>query len=465
MKYMKNHIAVPKVLKKMNEIFSGAGYKSYLVGGAVRDILMGKNPHDYDVATNATPQQVMKIFKKVIPTGIAHGTVTVLIWNYKIEVTTFRTESDYTDGRHPDNISYAATIEEDLSRRDFTMNAIAVDLSDGKIVDPFEGRSAILNKTIATVGSAAERFEEDGLRPVRAIRFAAQLQFALDENTKAELFKKSTLDSSRKISIERFRDEFLKMLSAPKPSVALRLLEETGLMEIFLPEFLPCRGSIQADFRGYHEFDVMDHCFYACDGAAITDDLHVRLAALFHDIGKPVVRTVEKTDDGELYHFYKHEAASAKITHAALTRLKFSNATIEAVTHLVAEHMFHYDPLCNDAAVRRFMVRIGEKSLNDIYGVRLADMAGMHNVPPVYDSPAVQRLFELEKRVEDELKKQSALSIKDLAVNGRDLMEIGIKPGKDMGRILQELFETVLDDPAQNEKQTLLKIAKNIADD
>lgn len=461
MKSAKNHIAVPGILRKMNAIFSDAGFDAYLVGGAVRDIMMDKKPHDYDIATNAMPKDVMAIFRHTIPTGIAHGTVTVLIGGYKIEVTTFRTESGYTDGRHPDNISYAATIEEDLSRRDFTMNAIAVNLKDGKVLDPFNGCVAIQKKIIETVGNAAERFAEDGLRPVRAIRFAAQLGFDIEEKTLAKLSQKTTHDSSRKISIERFRDEFIKMLGTEKPSVALRLLEKTGLMKIFLPEFLPACGCIQKDLRGFHDFDVMEHILAACDYAP-KDNLHVRLAALFHDIGKPSVRTVEKTEIGELYHFYRHEEAGAKITHDVLTRLKFPNATVNAVTHLVQEHMFHYESNWGDAALRRFIVRIGKDALPDLYNVRLCDMAGMHGVAPVPNSPAVERLMELEKRVEKELDKQSALSIKDLAVNGHDLMSLGIPAGKHLGNILQQLLETVLDDPSQNERTTLLEIAKNI---
>lgn len=463
MKYKKNHIAIPSVLKKMSEIFSASGYNAYLVGGAVRDIFMGHEPHDYDIATNATPQQVMKIFRRTVPTGIAHGTVTVLLWDYKIEVTTFRTESDYSDGRHPDSINYAATIEEDLSRRDFTMNAIAVDLKDGSVVDPFNGQTAIAKKIIETVGSAKERFSEDGLRPVRAIRFAAQLGFTLEEKTYRELFEKETLDSTAKISVERFRDEFLKMLATEKPSTALRLLEETGIMKIFLPEMLDGRNCTQQDVRGFHQFDVMDHCYYACDGAAVTENLFVRLAALFHDIGKPASRTTEIIDGNEIIHFHGHENIGEKITQKVLTNLKFPNATVNAVSHLVKEHMFYYEPNWSDAAVRRFIVRVGENALEDLYAVRLADISGMHNVPPVPASPSVQSLLELKKRVESELKSQTALSLKDLAVNGRDLMTLGIPGGKQMGFILDKLFEAVLEDPKQNTKDTLLKIAQNLA--
>src|SRR5574344_1757434 len=286
-----NRIKIPAVLSDMSSIFSQNGFSAYLVGGAVRDMIMGKEPHDYDVATDATPQEVMKLFRRVIPTGIDHGTVTVHFSGFEIETTTFRTEAGYSDGRHPDSINYAATIEEDLARRDFTMNAIAASLEDGIITDPYGGQDDIKNKLIRTVGAAHERFMEDGLRPVRALRFASKLGFSIEKNTYSEIFKKEIQAKAASISIERFRDEFEKIMASPKPSVGLKLLEESGLLDIFIPEFKICRGCIQSDYRAFHKFDVLDHLFYACDGAP-ADKLNVRLAALFHDIGKPAAKKI-----------------------------------------------------------------------------------------------------------------------------------------------------------------------------
>src|SRR5574344_779561 len=240
-------IDVPEDLCKVNEIFSSHGHKAYLVGGAVRDTLLGKSMHDCDLATNATPEQVMSIFHHVIATGIAHGTVTIHIFGHEIETTTFRTEAAYSDGRHPDQVSYAATIEEDLSRRDFTMNAIAAELETGTLIDPFGGQKDIFQKNIRTVGNPLERFDEDGLRPVRAIRFAGQLGFTIDKQTLVSLSDKTVLETVKCISIERFRDEFSKMLLTEKPSISLRLLEKTGIMDLFIPEFKICRGCLQAD--------------------------------------------------------------------------------------------------------------------------------------------------------------------------------------------------------------------------
>ena len=457
-----NHIKIPDILKKMNEIFVQHGYKAYLVGGAVRDMLMEKEPHDWDVTTDATPEQVMSIFRKVIPTGIAHGTVTVHFMKNEIEVTTFRTESDYSDGRHPDKVEYTGNIEEDLSRRDFTINAIASYLGDGTITDPFHGRDDIKRKVIRTVGNPLERFSEDGLRPVRAVRFSAQLGFEIERETLKAISEPEILKKTSGISLERFRDELLKLMKAEKPSAGLKLMEESGILDIFIPEFKKCRGCIQGDFRGYHQFDVLDHLFYACDGAPASKQ-NVRLAALFHDIGKPDVKRVIPTPQGDQFTFYNHEAKSQQITKEILFRLKFSNAEIANICHLVVNHMFNYTQDWTDAAVRRFLAKIHEENLEDLYDLRLADIYGMNNAPVRgQDSRTIALLNELKDRISKETEKNSVLSLKQLAVNGKDLMKNGISAGKDLGFVLNQLLETVLEDPSQNEKEQLIKIALNI---
>ena len=457
-----NHIKIPDILKKMNKIFAQHGYKAYLVGGAVRDMLMGKEPHDWDVTTDATPEQVMSIFRKVIPTGIAHGTVTVHFMKNEIEVTTFRTESDYSDGRHPDKVEYTGNIEEDLSRRDFTINAIASYLGDGTITDPFHGRDDIKRKVIRTVGNPLERFSEDGLRPVRAVRFSAQLGFEIERETLKAISEPEILKKTSGISLERFRDELLKLMKAEKPSAGLKLMEESGILDIFIPEFKKCRGCIQGDFRGYHQFDVLDHLFYACDGAPASKQ-NVRLAALFHDIGKPDVKRVIPTPQGDQFTFYNHEAKSQQITKEILFRLKFSNAEIANICHLVVNHMFNYTQDWTDAAVRRFLAKIQAENLEDLYDLRLADIYGMNNAPVRgQDSRTIALLNELKDRISKETEKNSVLSLKQLAVNGKDLMKNGISAGKDLGFVLNQLLETVLEDPTQNEKEQLIKIALNI---
>ncbi|MCR5606148.1 MAG: HD domain-containing protein [Treponema sp.] len=458
---MFNHIHIPAVLQKMNAIFVQHGYEAYLVGGAVRDTLLGKKASDLDIATNATPEQVMTIFHKVIPTGIAHGTVTIHFMGEEIETTTFRTESDYSDGRHPDKVAYAATIEEDLSRRDFTMNAIAASLKDGAIVDPFNGQDDIKRKYIRTVGNPLERFSEDGLRPIRALRFASQLNFTIDDNTFKAIEDNSIRDKIKNISIERFRDEFVKILSSKKPSVGLALLEQTGIMDIFIPELKACRNCIQSDVRGFHEFDVANHLFYSCDGAP-REKLNVRLAALFHDVGKPDVKRIEKIDEGEIFTFYNHEGVSAEKTREILFRLKFPNSLIDNVVHLVKNHMFYYEPKWTDAAVRRFIMRIKAENIEDLFDLRLADVYGMHNTAVVANSETVANLNELSDRIKKIESEHTAISLKSLAVNGNDLIKIGIPAGKKIGFILNELLETVLDDPSENTKEKLLLIAENI---
>lgn len=453
-------LKIPSELKKMNEIFLRGGFEAYLVGGAVRDMLRGKPAADWDIATNASPEQVMRLFRRVIPTGIAHGTVTVHFMKHSVEVTTYRTESGYSDGRHPDEIHYASRIEDDLSRRDFTMNAVAVSLSTGAVVDPFGGKKDIAGRCIRTVGNPGDRFEEDGLRPVRAIRFAAQLGFKIAPETLAAI--PAAVRRTAGISVERFRDEFIKMMEAPIPSQALQLLEKTGILKVFIPELASCRNVEQADCRGFHQFDVLDHLYYACDGAP-RRNLTVRLAALFHDIGKPAVKRTEIRNGQQIYTFYNHEMESAVICDTILTRLRFPKAQIAAVCHLVRNHMFHYEPNWTDAAVRRFIVRVQPECIDDLFDLRIADVYGMTAVPPrLKDGPWSANLVELRDRINRELSRQSVLGLKDLAVNGKDLMNAGIPAGKTLGYILKKLLDAVLEDPSQNKREKLLEIACNM---
>ena len=444
---MRQKFPVPSLLKEISKYFTGAGFSVYLVGGAVRDFLLKKSASDWDIATNAPPEEVRRLFRRTIPTGIAHGTVTIIYKQRHIECTTFRTEADYTDGRHPSAVAYTATIEEDLSRRDFTMNAIAVSLPDGLIIDPFNGTADICASRIMTVGNPLDRFLEDGLRPMRAIRFAAQLAFNIDGRVSGAI--PQALHITEKISVERFREEFTKMLICPAPITGLRLMEETGLLRLFLPELAQCRGVEQG---GHHRFDVLDHSFLVCNACpAGKAYIHIRLAGLFHDIGKPSVQN--KTEEGG-YTFYRHEAVSEKITRGIMRRLKYANIEIEKTAHLVAQHMFHYTPSWTDAAVRRFIVRIGKNNIDDLFMLRKADVFGLAGT-----SAEPNFLVEFASRIDGILKEEGAYSLKDLAVDGKDLMAIGIPAGRELGLILSELLETVLDDPAENSRERLLPIA------
>ena len=448
-------IKIPEILKEFNSVFEKKGFKAYLVGGAVRDTIMKKSVHDWDITSDAKPEEVQKIFKKVIPTGIQHGTVTVLYKGNEIEVTTFRTEGTYSDGRHPDSVSFTGDLTEDLSRRDFTMNAIAASLKDGKIIDPFNGRKDIKKKIIRTVGNPKERFLEDGLRPVRAIRFSSKLNFCIEKNTYSAIFQDDILKKVSSVSLERFRDEFEKILSSKNPSIALKQMEESGILNIFIPELLICRGCIQNDGRGFHDFDVLDHLFYACDGAP-ADKMNVRLASLFHDIGKPQSKKIQ---NGKIT-FFNHDKISSEITRKILFRLKFPNSVIDNVCHLIENHMFFYESNWTDAAVRRFLVRAGYENLNDLFDLRLADVYGMHKKKvKITDSSLVNNLVELMDRIEKLRENNDALTIKDLKINGEKLKALGIPSGKDMGIILKSLMETVLDDPEENTEEKLSEIA------
>jgi tRNA nucleotidyltransferase/poly(A) polymerase len=469
-------VPVHPLLREIAALFSGKGKQLYLVGGAVRDLLRGRPAHDWDLATDARPEEVTAIFRNarppspVIPTGIKHGTVTV---HYRgkeglkgaagkggapyieLEITTFRTESDYRDGRRPEKIAFASSIEEDLSRRDFTMNAAAARLPGGELVDPSGGKADIQRRIIRCVGNPAERFAEDGLRPLRAIRFAAQLGFTVDKETLDAVAGAAGVTA--KVSAERIRDELDKILAAA-PSAAFRLMEETGLLRLILPELAACRGVEQ---KGYHRFDVLDHSLFACDYAAKEGwPREVLLAALFHDTGKPATAAGPYRGEGEKreWTFYQHEKVSSRLARGILARLRYPNAVIDTVCRLVEEHMFHYDESWGDAAVRRFVIRAGEENLENLYRLRRADAYAAEGV-----EPGAGFLLPLAERVDRVLAKERTLSLKDLAVSGKDLVKEGIQPGKTMGIILRELFETVVDDPESNNREKLLEIAANLA--
>ncbi len=438
---------VPSALREFARIFRDAGREAWLVGGAIRDMILGKPVNDWDVATDAPAEEVARMFPRVVPTGIRHGTVTVLWKGLTIETTTFRVDGDYGDGRRPDSVTFTSDILEDLKRRDFTMNSLAYNLETGELLDPHGGRSDLSAGLIRAIGDPVERFTEDGLRPLRAVRFASQLGYRIDETTLAAIPR--TLDKFRKVSVERVRDELIKILLCPRPSYGIKLLEDTGMLPEILPELTACRGVEQ---KGFHRFDVLDHSILSCDGAP--ERLELRLAALLHDIGKPSARA--EGPDG-LPTFHRHEAESARTAEEALRRLKFPNAVIASVTHLVLHHMFAYDESWSDAAVRRFLARTGPANLEDLLALRLADAYGTAG-----ERPDPRGLEPLRRRVESLLKQSRALGIRDLAIGGNELADMGVPRGPVMGRILAELLETVLDDPALNTPERLLDIAGRI---
>ena len=443
------HFRISPTLHQFSDIFLRNGYNCYLVGGALRNHFAGLKPTDFDFATDASPEEVISSFHHVIPTGIKHGTVTVVFKGHQFEVTTFRIETDYSNSRHPDSVCFSPSIYEDLKRRDFTINSIAMNLQTGELLDPHNGIQDLKHHRIKAIGNPIERFSEDGLRLMRACRFTAQLNFTIENNTLQAL--KKCRDNLKKVSAERIRDEIIKILESQKPSIAFRIMEESGILEVVIPELVKCRGIQQ---KGYHDFDVLDHLYYSCDGGPPEDTL-LRLACLLHDTGKPLSLSKDETDFPTFYH---HESYSEKISTKIMQRLRFSGKDTKRVAHLIANHMFNYNEDWSDSAVRRFISKVGVESINDLFRLRLADQFGMTNT-----SKNSELLYKFADRISTILEKESAFSIRDLAVSGTDLqLEAGFEKGPFIGTVLQELLETVLDDPSLNNKKTLLKIAVNI---
>jgi tRNA nucleotidyltransferase (CCA-adding enzyme) len=420
-----------------------AGHPAYVVGGAVRELLRGLATSEWDVATGARPEEVSALFRRVVPTGIRHGTVTVLTDAGPCEVTTFRMEHGYADARHPDRVTYVDRVEADLSRRDFTINAMAWDPVAGRLVDPHGGEDDLRAGLIRCVGDPGERFREDGLRPIRAARFAATLEFEVEGATFHAL--ESSRDAVARIAAERVRGELMKMLAAPRPSLGFEVLRRSGLLPVWLPELAECVAVPQ---NRYHAYDVYFHTLHTCD-AAPAGKPWVRLAALFHDVGKPRTRAVREDGEGT---FYNHQFVGAQMAEEAMSRLRFSNDEIARVVHLVREHMFDYRPEWTDAAVRRFVRHVGAEHVADLFDLRIADNLGngLKTGFPHY-------LGELHERVAEVLRKQEALTIRDLSVDGHDVMrELGLPAGPRVGRVLERLLEEVLEDPSRNDRERLL---------
>lgn len=437
---------IPDTVRSFARFFSQAGFSLYIVGGAVRDYYLDRASTDFDFATDAMPEEVQKLFHTVLPTGIKHGTVTVLFKNQRFEVTTFRVDGEYHDMRHPDSVQFVRSLSEDLKRRDFTINALAVHAYSGELVDLHQGLQDLERKTIAAIGDPVQRFTEDALRIMRACRFACQLDFSIEKRTK-EAMRELSGNLSR-VSAERIREEFMKILSSLKPSDGLLPMDECGALDVILPELTRGKHILQ---RGAHRYDVFTHCLVSCDAAPQSKPL-VRMAALLHDIGK--VDALKMDADG-FPTFFRHGLISADISHNILMRLKFSNEDREIVENLIRNHMFHYTPDWTDGAVRRFINTVGLKNIPDLFDLRLADQVGISGS----GNPKV--LEEFSQRITQVLEKGSALRIADLAIDGRTLEELGIPKGPVMGLIFKELLETVLDDPSQNETGRLRTIAGN----
>ena len=453
MKKIKMKLDIPQVINKdiidIVDRLKKKGYECYLVGGSVRDFILGIPVFDYDFATNAHPEEVIKIFSKVIPTGIKHGTVTILSKENKYEMTTYRSDGKYINGRRPESVTFSDTLEKDVERRDFTINGLAYDIESEEIIDLVGGLDDIERKTVRTIGNPVDRFREDGLRPYRSCRFAAKLNFTIEQETFDAI--SGTLDIAKKVSVERVRDELIKLIESKKPSIGFEYMRKSGLLELCLPELVECYNVGQ---NKYHIYDIYYHSLYSCD-AIPGEDRTIKLAALLHDIGKAATR--KEGEDGD-YTFYNHEVVGAKITRKIMKRLRFSNEEIERVNNLVLNHMFHYMPEWSDGAVRRFMRKVGLENLNELFLLRLADRRGNGQREGL---PAP--INELKNRIRRVIEQDSALTVRDLDVDGYVIMkEFDIKPGPTIGKILNSLLEIVLDEPEANIRDVLLEKAGRI---
>lgn len=434
-------INIPPKVEYILQQLNNNGYEAFIVGGCVRDSLLNREIHDWDITTNATPIQVKSIFEKTIDTGIQHGTVTVMIDKEGFEVTTYRIDGNYSDNRRPDSVTFSTSLKEDLIRRDFTINAMTYNKNKG-LIDYFNGLEDIKKQIIKCVGNPIDRFNEDALRMLRAIRFASQLEFSIDLNT----FNAITIlkNNIKNVSIERIREELFKILLSNKPSCGLRLLYNSGLLSIILPELSNCYGFNQRNI--HHNKDVFEHILSVVDN--IPNKLDLRWSALLHDIAKSLCFELDKDGEG---HFINHHKLSADMSRNILQRLKFDNKTIDKVCLLVYEHMSRYDKL-RTSNTKKFINRIGIDNLDDLFELQIADIKGCAKEYQNFDN--VLKLKEECKRI---LKEQQPLSVKDLKIDGYDLINIGYKEGREIGNKLKELLELVLENPELNTKEELLK--------
>ncbi len=453
---------IPPHILEIVKKFEKAEFEIYLVGGSVRDLLSKRVVTDWDLTTNAQPSEMLKLFPDSVYEN-TFGTVGIKVEELAetehkgiVEVTTYRTEKGYSDRRHPEKVEWGKTVEEDLGRRDFTVNAMALKISNFKfqisndLIDPFDGQTDLKNKIIRAVGDPAKRFKEDALRLMRAIRFASQLGFSIEENTLKEIAADASLLSE--IAKERVRDELLKILASDFPYEGIILLKNTGLMQQIIPELIEGIGISQSRPGRHHTEDVFTHNVLSLKFTPSTDPI-VRFATLIHDIGKP---RVESTDDADLVIFHNHEIAGARIARDLADRLRFSKKEQEKIVKLVRWHMFTVDERITDSAVRRFIRRVGVENVKDMMDLRVGDRLGGGT-----QTAESWRLKLFKNRLEEQLA-PALFSINDLAIDGNDIMkELKMKPGPEIGKILQKLFEEVDEDLEKNNREYLLKRIKS----
>lgn len=435
-------IQLPDKVHTIIETLTAAGYEAYAVGGCIRDSVLGRTPNDWDITTSARPEETKGLFPRTIDTGIRHGTVTVMIDREGFEVTTYRIDGVYEDGRHPKEVTFTASLEEDLRRRDFTINAMAYNEQTG-LVDIFGGIEDIGAGMIRCVGNAKERFTEDALRMLRAVRFSAQLGYRIEEGTREAI--RCLSPDLRKISAERIQAELVKLAVSEHPD-RLRTAYETGITKQILPEFDLCMETPQNN--PHHCYSVGEHILHSMQ--AIEPDKVLRLGMLFHDIGKPQTLTV---DEEGITHNKGHAQVGEQMTRQILRRLKFDNDTISKVTKIVRFH--DQEVGVSASGVRRAVNRTGEDTFPLLFAVKRADIAAQSDY---LRKEKLEKLSFLEDLYDEICRKKECVGLKDLAVTGRDLIGIGVPPGRKIGELLQALLEIVLEDPERNTREELLRV-------
>lgn len=436
-------IRLPEDVKRIISILGRAGFEAYVVGGCVRDSLLGRTPDDWDITTSALPEQVKEVFNRTIDTGIKHGTVTVRMNKNSYEVTTYRIDGKYSDGRHPDEVRFSPSLFEDLKRRDFTINAMAYNDASG-VIDLFGAQRDLEKGIVRCVGDPRERFFEDSLRMLRAVRFAALLSFKIEEKTFAAI--RTLAHGLSRVSEERIAAELMKIILSDHPDY-LRKAYEAGLTKIFLPEFDRMMQTIQN--TPHHMYTVGEHTLHVMQNTK--PERVLRLSALFHDVAKPVTR---KVDENGRDHFKGHPELGADMTRDILKRLKFDNATIEDTVRLVRFHDERYPVTKKN--VRREIARVGMEYYPDLLALRRADILGQsdyHRKEKLSDLDSIAKLFEEIKA------EMSPVTLKDLAVSGGEIIEAGVERGPVTGRVMRRLLNDVIDDPSFNTKEELIKRA------
>ena len=437
-------LTIPVNAEKILRVLENQGFEAFIVGGCVRDSILGRRPDDWDITTSARPEQVKALFRRTVDTGLKHGTVTVLMDKESYEVTTYRIDGEYEDGRHPKEVAFTASLEEDLKRRDFTINAMAYHPDRG-LVDLFHGMDDIRAEIIRCVGNPLERFGEDALRILRAVRFSAQLGFSIEEETKKGI--EELAPNLKLVSAERIQTELVKLLVSPHPDYFLTAYE-TGITRQFLPEFDACMETGQN--TPHHCLSVGLHTLQSL--LNIRPDKVLRLTMLLHDIGKPAVK---KTDENGRDHFKMHGPAGEKMASAILRRLKFDNDTISKVCRLIRWHDDR--PAPDMCSVRRAVNRIGEDIFPLYLEVQRADMLAQSTYKREEKAARLEGVNECYRKI---LEEGQCVSLKSMAVKGRDLIAAGYAPGPELGKILNRLLEHVLEHPEDNEKDRLLALLK-----